>query len=88
MTGILFGPTSVRMALNSVCSSARRGRSRAVTTGGGRGRDGGRGGGGHAVALLEALDELGQLEHGHLVDRLEQIVLGQDSHGCLLVSVW
>src|SRR6187200_937739 len=49
-------------------------------TGGRGGRSGSRGGGGDAVALLEALDELGQLENGHLVDRFEQIVLGQDSH--------
>ena len=78
MTGILFGPISVRVAVNSVCSSAA---SAAGGGGGGRGGGGGdRSGGGDAVALLEALDELGQLEDGHLVDRLEQIVLGQDCH--------
>src|SRR6186713_2458803 len=49
-------------------------------TGGRGGGSSSRGSGGDAVALLEALDELGQLENGHLVDRFEQIVLGQDSH--------
>src|SRR5919108_2399737 len=46
------------------------------------GRSGGHGGGGcNAVAILEALDELRQLEHGHLVDCLEQVVLRQGCHG-------
>jgi hypothetical protein len=70
-------------ALNSVCSSARGGRlgrTHRLRTAAGAARDGDGRGGGDAVALLEALDELGELEDGHLVDRLEQIVLGQDSH--------
>ena len=79
MTGILFGPISVRIALNSVCSSTASGA--AAAAGRRRGGCGGRGRGGDAVAVLEALDELGQLEHGHLVDGLEQIVLGENGHG-------
>src|SRR6185312_3499041 len=57
----------------------------ATTAGGGRGSDSDGRGGCDAVALLELLDELGQLEHGHLVDGLEQVVLGnRGSHGYLL----
>src|SRR5439155_24385150 len=45
----------------------RRGGCAVRTANGGRGRgDCGRGGGGDAVALLEALDEFGKLENGHL----------------------
>ena len=83
MTGILFGPISVRVAVNSVCSSGAAAASARAAAGGRGGGGGGRSGGGHAVALLEALDELGQLEDGHLVDRFEQIVLGQDCHGVI-----
>ena len=36
--------------------------------------------GGDAVALLELLDELGQLEDGHAVDCLEKLVLGDCCH--------
>ena len=77
MTGILFGPISVRVAVNSVCSPRRL---PAPAAGGRRGGCGRRGRGGDAVAVLEALDELGQLEDGHLVDGLEQIVLGENGH--------
>ncbi len=80
MTGILFGPISVEGRGELGLLLGGRGRFGGAT---GRGRGGGdssRSGGGHAVALLEALDELGQLENGHLVDRFEQIVLGQDCH--------
>src|SRR5439155_14016868 len=42
----------------------------------GRNRHSGR----DAVALFEALDELGQLEDGHLVDGLEQVVLRGNCH--------
>ena len=85
MTGILFGPISVRVAVNSVCSSGAAATSAAPPPGGRCSRGSSRSSGGDAVALLEALDELGQLEDGHLVDRFEQIVLGQDSHGMFLL---
>ena len=81
MTGILFGPDlgQGRGELGLLLGSGRG--FGGTATGGRGGGGGGRGRGGHAVALLEALDELGQLEDGHLVDRFEQIVLGQDCHG-------
>ena len=44
-------------------------------------------GGGNTVAILEALDELGQLEDGHLVDGFEQVVLGESCHGVCSLSV-
>ena len=80
MTGILFGRSRSDVAVNSVCSSGGRGCFGAATTGGRGGCNGNGGRGRHAVALLEALDELRQLEHGHLVDRFEQVVLGHDCH--------
>ena len=81
MTGILFGPISVSVAVNSVCSSAAAAAAAPTPPRRRPGRgDRDRGRGGDAVALLEALDELGELEDGHLVDGLEQIVLGEDCH--------
>ena len=80
MTGILFGPISVRMAVNSVCSSAtstRRGSDR----GGGRGDRGGRR---DAEPRLELLDEVGDLDEGHRADLVEQLVLGERGHGIRL----
>ena len=79
MTGILFGPISTRTALNSVCSSTTGASAAGAAPPPCRRRrcDGCRG---DAVPLLEGLDELRELEHGHRVDRLEQLVLGQCCH--------
>src|SRR6476619_5514665 len=49
----------------------------ATATGGRRGSDGDGRSGRDVVALLELLDEIGQLEDRHLVDRFEQVVLGE-----------
>src|SRR6185436_18053549 len=38
--------------------------------------------GGHAELVLELLLELGQLEDGHLLERLEQLVCGHGCHRC------
>ena len=78
ITGILFGPISVRVGGELGLLLGGRRQLRRLRPAGGRrcsGRDRGRRG--DAVALFEALDELRQLEHGHLVDRLEQVVLGR-----------
>ena len=75
MTGILFGPISVSVALNSLCSSAAAAGAPPAAAAGAAARSC-RGSGGNAVALLELLDELGKLENGHAVDCLEKLILG------------
>src|SRR3954469_13093148 len=45
------------------------------------GRDGDRGGGGDAEGVLELLHELAQLEEGHLLERVEQLVGVELRHG-------
>ena len=80
MTGILFGPTSVRTAVNSVCSSSAAAAG-AAPAGGRRGaREGDRRGGGDAEAVLELLLEVRELEDGHLLEGLEQLVGGNRGH--------
>ena len=86
MTGILFGPDLGQdgRELGLLLGGRRRGGAAGGRRGGG---SGGRRGGGDAVALLELLDELGQLEDGHAVDRLEDLVLGQGGHGVGLLPL-
>ena len=57
---------------------------------GGRGGagEGDRGGGGDAEALLELLLEVGELEDGHLLEGIEQLVGGQRGHGCWFSWWW
>src|SRR5581483_8581054 len=62
-----------------------------VATGGGRTRDragegGDRRGRGDAELLLEVLQELAQLEHAHVGDGVEDLVLGQGCHVVQLSS--
>src|SRR3954470_3727000 len=59
----------------------------AATTGGGGGRDGHGGSSGDVERLLELLHEVGQLEEGHLLERVEQVRAGNLGHVCLLLSV-
>src|SRR4051794_9775896 len=59
----------------------------ATTTGGGGGRDGHGGSSGDVERLLELLHEVGQLEEGHLLERVEQVRAGNLGHVCLLLSV-
>src|SRR6187200_148418 len=47
-----------------------------------------RGGGGDAEAVLELGLELRELEDGHLLERLEQLVGGQRGHGCVSPGSW
>ena len=42
--------------------------------GGGTGGDGHRSGGADAELVLESLDQLGQVEHAHLLDLLDELV--------------
>ena len=85
MTGILFGPISVRTAENSVCSSSAAAAGAEPAAGGGGGGD--RGGGGDAELLLELLDELADLDKGHGADRVEDLVLGEGGHVMVLLRV-
>src|SRR6185369_14496217 len=50
-------------------------------TGGRGGRDGDRRGGGDVERLLELLHELGELDQGELLERVEQLVGGELRHG-------
>src|SRR3954449_7222955 len=59
----------------------------AAATGGGGGRDGHGGSSGDVERLLELLHEVGQLEEGHLLERVEQVRAGNLGHVCLLLSV-
>src|SRR5829696_8724455 len=61
----------------------RGGRSGGTTGGRGGAREGDGGGGGDAEPILELGLELGQLEDGHLLERLEQLVRGQCGHGAV-----
>src|SRR5690606_8060443 len=59
------------------------GRAGGVTcaAGGRRGSDGDGGGGGHAEGVLELLHELAELEEGHLLESVEQLVGAELRHG-------
>src|SRR3954466_16213614 len=57
----------------------------AAATGGGGGRDGHGGSSGDVERLLELLHEVGQLEEGHLLERVEQVRAGNLGHVCLLL---
>src|SRR6476469_5102925 len=50
-------------------------------TGGRRGCDGDGGGGGHAEGVLELLHELAELQEGHLLESVEQLVGAELRHG-------
>src|SRR4051794_30120397 len=56
----------------------------AATTGGRGGSDGHRGGRGDVEGLLELLHEVRQLQEGHLLERVEQLVRRKLGHGSLL----
>src|SRR3954447_23322667 len=56
----------------------------AVATGGGSGRDGDRRSGGDVEGLLELLHEVRQLQEGHLLEGVEQLVGGKFGHGVSL----
>jgi hypothetical protein len=71
MTWIFLAPASLRTTSNSVFSSNGCRRGRAAARAGRRGRHDGR----DAELLLERLDELGQLEDGHVADGVEQLFL-------------
>src|SRR5829696_2983998 len=58
----------------------------AAATGGRGGRDGHGGSSGDLEGLLELLHEVGQLEEGHLLERVEQVRAGNLGHVCLLLS--
>src|SRR4051794_35168370 len=57
----------------------------AAATGGGGGRDRHGGSSGDVERLLELLHEVGQLEEGHLLERVEQVCAGNLGHVYLLV---
>ena len=81
MTPIFFSPAPSRMTSNSDCSSAASAGAPAAAGGGG---DGDRSGGGDLEGLLELLHELGELEQGQFLERVEQFVSGQLCHGVVL----
>src|SRR3954470_22413434 len=58
----------------------------AAATGGRGGRDGHGSSSGDVERLLELLHEVGQLEEGHLLERVEQVSAGNLGHVCLLLS--
>src|SRR4051812_34687819 len=67
----------VELVLRSLLLGTARG---AAASGGGSG-NGDRSGGGDAEGVLELLDELAQLNEGHLLERVEQLVGGELRHG-------
>ena len=73
MTWIFLSPAAVRMTSNSSCSSAA---ALATTGGGSRGGDGDGSRGGDAELLLERLEEVVELEHGHALEDVEQLCGG------------
>src|SRR5688572_27896780 len=58
----------------------------AAATGGRGGRDGHGGSSGDVERLLELLHEVGQLDEGHLLARVEQVRAGNLGHVCLLLG--
>ena len=77
MTWIFLSPAALRMTSNSSCSSAAASAAAAAAAADRRDRDGR--GGGDAELLLERLQELVQLEDGHVLEDVEQV---SRAHGC------
>ena len=80
MTWIFLSPAAVRTTSNSSFSSAASAPPPPPAAGGGGHGDGS--GGGDAELLLEVLEQLAQLEHGHVGDGVEDLFLG--GHGAQL----
>ena len=78
MTWIFLSPAAMRMTSNSSCSSAASAAGAAAAATGGRDRD--RRGRGDAELLFERLEELVQLEHGHVLEDLEQVLFAHRCH--------
>ena len=85
MTWIFLSPAAVRTTSNSsFSSSASAGAAPPAAAGRGHGH-GGRGG--HAELLFEVLEELGELQDGHVGDGVEDVFLGgHGAHSSVVVS--
>ena len=86
MTWIFLSPAASRMTSNSSCSSTSSASAAPPPPAAGDGDGGGRG---DLEGLLELLHELGELDEGHLLERVEQLVGAELRHGGVLsVVVW
>ena len=82
MTWIFLSPAATRMTSNSSCSSAAAARRHRRPAPAAATADRGRGG--HAELFLEGLEELVQLEDGHVLEGVEELFSGHGGHGrCL-----
>ena len=78
MTWIFLSPAASRMTSNSSCSSTSSAAAPAADWTGGRGRH--RRGSGDVEGLLELLHELRELDQGHLLERVEEVVGAELRH--------